>query len=52
MELIPELVQHVNARLVLGNPEDELCGLSGRQDALGPPAGGKTENKRRKVYRE
>ena len=34
VKLIPELVQHVNAGLVLGHPEDELCGLGGRENAL------------------
>lgn len=34
MEFVPELVQHVNTRLVLGNPEDELGALRGREDSL------------------
>lgn len=34
MKLLPQLVQHMNTRLVLGNPKDELRALRGRENAL------------------
>lgn len=34
VEFVPKLVEHVDTRLVLGNPEDELGTLSGREDSL------------------
>lgn len=34
VKLVPQLVQHVNAGLVLGDPEDELGALRGCEDSL------------------